>query len=92
MPGMNGFEVLAAVGAKRMPAVIFVTAHDKFALQAFEAQALDYLLKPFGAERVHKALARARSFLAGGARAGSSSNSPACCAPPRRRARRPACW
>ena len=68
MPGMNGFEVLAAVGARRMPAVIFVTAHDRFALQAFEAEALDYLLKPFGAERVHKALARARTFLAGGAR------------------------
>jgi two-component system, LytTR family, response regulator len=68
MPGMSGFEVLAAVGARRMPAVIFVTAHDRFALQAFEAEALDYLLKPFGAERVHKALARARSFLAGGAR------------------------
>ena len=68
MPGMNGFEVLAAVGARRMPVVIFVTAHDRFALQAFEAEALDYLLKPFGAERVHKALARARSFLAGGAR------------------------
>ena len=65
MPEINGFEVLAAVGVKRMPAVIFVTAHDKFALQAFEAQALDYLLKPFGAERVNIALARARAFLAG---------------------------
>jgi two-component system, LytTR family, response regulator len=68
MPGMNGFEVLEAVGARQMPAVIFVTAHDRFALQAFDAEALDYLLKPFGAERVHKALARARNFLAGGAR------------------------
>jgi two-component system LytT family response regulator len=68
MPGMSGFDVLAAVGAKRMPAVIFVTAHDRFALQAFEAEALDYLLKPFGAERVQKSLERARHFLAGGAR------------------------
>ena len=68
MPEINGFEVLAAVGVKHMPAVIFVTAHDKFALQAFEAQALDYLLKPFGAERVHTALARARTFLAGAQR------------------------
>jgi two-component system LytT family response regulator len=68
MPGMNGFEVLEAVGTKRMPAVIFVTAYDRFALQAFDAQALDYLLKPFGAERVQQALARARAFLAGGAR------------------------
>ena len=68
MPGMTGFEVLAAVGPKQMPVVIFVTAHDRFALQAFEAEALDYLLKPFGAERMQKALARARDFLAGGAR------------------------
>jgi two-component system LytT family response regulator len=68
MPGMTGFDVLAAVGARAMPVVIFVTAHDRFALQAFEAEALDYLLKPFGTERVHKALTRARDFLAGGAR------------------------
>lgn len=68
MPGMTGFEVLAAVGARQMPVVIFVTAHDRFALQAFEAEAVDYLLKPFGAERVQKALARARDFLAGGTR------------------------
>jgi two-component system LytT family response regulator len=68
MPEINGFEVLAAVGTRHMPAVIFVTAYDKFALQAFEAQALDYLLKPFGAERVHTALARARTFLEGSQR------------------------
>jgi two-component system LytT family response regulator len=68
MPEINGFEVLAAVGAKHMPAVIFVTAYDKFALQAFEARALDYLLKPFGAERVHAALERARTFIAGSQR------------------------
>lgn len=68
MPEMNGFDVLAAVGAQRMPAVIFVTAHDRFALRAFEAQAIDYLLKPFGAERVRQALERARTFLSGGAR------------------------
>jgi two-component system LytT family response regulator len=70
MPGMSGFEVLAEIGPKRMPVVIFVTAHDRFALQAFEAEALDYLLKPFGAERVHKALQRARDLLAGGKRRG----------------------
>ena len=68
MPEVNGFEVLAAVGVKHMPAVIFVTAYDKFALQAFEAQALDYLLKPFGAERVHTALERVRTFVAGSQR------------------------
>jgi two-component system, LytTR family, response regulator len=70
MPGMNGFEVLEAVGAKRMPAVIFVTAYDRFALRAFDAQALDYLLKPFGAERVQQSLVRARTFIAGGTQRG----------------------
>jgi two-component system LytT family response regulator len=70
MPGMTGFEVLAAVGVKSMPVVIFVTAHDRFALQAFEVEALDYLLKPFGPERVEKALARARKLLGAGARRG----------------------
>ncbi len=92
MPEMNGFEVLADVGVKQMPAVIFVTAHDKFALQAFEAQALDYLLKPFGAERVHTALERARRFLAGGIRALSSVSSQTCCASRRRCANPRACW
>jgi two-component system LytT family response regulator len=68
MPEMNGFEVLAAVGVREMPAVIFVTAFDRFALQAFDARAIDYLLKPFGADRVQAALERARTFLAGGTR------------------------
>jgi two-component system LytT family response regulator len=68
MPHLNGFEVLGAVGVARMPVVIFVTAYDEFALQAFEAQALDYLLKPFGQDRVEKALERARTFLEGNAR------------------------
>jgi two-component system LytT family response regulator len=68
MPGMSGFDVLAAVGTKRMPAVIFVTAHDRFALRAFESAAIDYLLKPFGVERLQKSLGRARDFLAGGTR------------------------
>jgi two-component system LytT family response regulator len=68
MPGLNGFEVLSAVDIERMPVVIFVTAFDSFALQAFEAQALDYLLKPFGEDRVAKALERARTFLGGGAK------------------------
>src|SRR5215471_16838007 len=63
MPSMNGLEVVRAVGVERMPILIFVTAFDKFALQAFDAQALDYLLKPFGEDRVRKALARARGYL-----------------------------
>jgi two-component system, LytTR family, response regulator len=68
IPHLNGFEVLSAVGAEPMPVVIFVTAFDAFALQAFEARALDYLLKPFGQDRVLKALERARTFLQGNAR------------------------
>lgn len=63
MPELDGFEVLAAIGAKRMPAVIFVTAYDKYALRAFEVQALDYLLKPFDAERFTRAMQRARLQL-----------------------------
>jgi two-component system LytT family response regulator len=68
MPNMNGFEMLAAVGAEQMPMVIFVTAYDEFALRAFDAQALDYLLKPFGEARVLQALERARTYIVGGAK------------------------
>jgi two-component system LytT family response regulator len=57
--------VLRTIGVERMPVVIFVTAFDQYALQAFEAQALGYLLKPFGEERVQQALDRARTFLQG---------------------------
>ncbi len=64
MPEIDGFEVLEAVGSERMPRVIFVTAYDSYALRAFEAQALDYLLKPFDDERFARALDRARKELA----------------------------
>jgi two-component system LytT family response regulator len=67
MPGMTGFEVLRALKGTRMPVVIFVTAYDEFALQAFEARALDYLLKPFGEARVAQALERARTCIRGDA-------------------------
>lgn len=60
MPKLDGFEVIATVGADRMPAVVFVTAYDQHALRAFEVQALDYLLKPFDAERFQGALERVR--------------------------------
>ena len=63
MPGMDGFEVLRRIPASSMPAVIFVTAYDEFALQAFEANALDYLLKPINEERLAEALRRARQNL-----------------------------
>ena len=63
MPGMDGFAVLRARGPERMPAVIFVTAHDEFAVQAFEAHALDYLVKPLNAQRFDAALERVRERL-----------------------------
>lgn len=63
MPEMDGFAVVREVGAERMPAVVFVTAHDQYAIQAFEINALDYLLKPVTAERFAKALTRAKSRL-----------------------------
>ncbi|HEY4245387.1 MAG TPA: response regulator [Lacunisphaera sp.] len=65
MPGMTGFEVLHALKDTRLPVVIFVTAYDEFALQAFEARAIDYLLKPFGEARVGQALERARTCIRG---------------------------
>jgi two-component system, LytTR family, response regulator len=64
MPEMNGFEVVRTVGVDRMPATIFVTAYDRYALRAFDANALDYLLKPFGRERFDRALVRAKKRIA----------------------------
>jgi len=61
MPEMDGFEVVEAIGVKQMPYVIFVTAYDKYALQAFEVNALDYLLKPFTVQRFSSALERAKN-------------------------------
>ena len=59
MPGVDGFGVVEAVGPERMPVTVFVTAHDHHALRAFEAQALDYLLKPIDDDRFEAAVARA---------------------------------
>lgn len=61
MPEMDGFQVLRALPAEQLPVVIFVTAYDHYALQAFEVHALDYLLKPFDDERFERALARAKA-------------------------------
>jgi len=63
MPGMTGFEVIEAVGVDNMPAVIFVTAYEQYALAAFEVHAVDYLLKPFDQERFHKSFQRARAQM-----------------------------
>jgi two-component system, LytTR family, response regulator len=65
MPGATGFDVIEAIGAAKMPLVIFVTAFDKYALRAFDVHALDYLLKPFDRERFQQALARARQQIEG---------------------------
>jgi len=65
MPRLDGFGVIEAVGVKRMPHVIFVTAYDEHALRAFEVSALDYLLKPVDGERFFEALERARDRIRG---------------------------
>ena len=63
MPELDGLGVIDAVGAAQMPLTVFVTAYDQHALRAFEANALDYLLKPFSDERFEAALLRARARL-----------------------------
>src|SRR5687767_11289596 len=63
MPEVDGFDVLREIGVGHVPVVIFVTAYDQFALRAFEAHALDYLLKPFDDERFEAALQRARERI-----------------------------
>ncbi len=60
MPGVDGFGVIEKIGVQQMPAVVFVTAFDEFALKAFDANATDYLLKPFDEERITRAVARAK--------------------------------
>src|SRR5439155_20118951 len=63
MPEVDGFGVVSALNGGSVPAVIFVTAYDKFALRAFEVHALDYLLKPFDRDRFQSALNRARGQI-----------------------------
>jgi two-component system LytT family response regulator len=63
MPGIDGFEVLRRVGPATIPALVFVTAYDRYALRAFETHALDYLLKPFSDERFTDVLNRVRARL-----------------------------
>jgi two-component system LytT family response regulator len=78
MPKLDGFEVLELVAAEPgAPAVIFCTAYDEYALRAFEVHAVDYLLKPFGRERLAEALGRARDRLALAAARAQSATPPA---------------
>jgi two-component system LytT family response regulator len=64
MPEMDGFEVLRRVGPQKMPVTVFVTAYDRYAVRAFDANAIDYLLKPVGKARFERALARAKERIA----------------------------
>lgn len=63
MPGIDGFGVIDAVGVEHMPLTVFVTAYDHFALKAFEADAIDYLLKPFGSKRYDATMERVKRRL-----------------------------
>jgi two-component system LytT family response regulator len=63
MPELDGFGVMEAVGLEHMPLTVFVTAYDQHAIRAFEANALDYLLKPFSDERMEAAIARVKTRL-----------------------------
>jgi two-component system LytT family response regulator len=70
MPGIDGFDVLRSIGPDAVPALVFVTAYDQYALRAFETHALDYLLKPFSDERFDDVLGRVRARLRERAEAG----------------------
>jgi len=63
MPGGSGFEALRRSALEHRPLVVFTTAYDQYAIQAFDEGAVDYLLKPFGQERFHKAIQRSRAEL-----------------------------
>jgi two-component system LytT family response regulator len=65
MPSLDGFAVIEQIGVDRMPAVVFVTAHDRHALKAFDVHAVDYLLKPFDTPRFDRAVERVRERSAG---------------------------
>jgi two-component system LytT family response regulator len=84
MPGMDGFDVIGALSANRlapMPAIVFTTAYDRYALRAFDVHAVDYLLKPFTLERLRSAIqrvrerAKARGASVAGAEPGDSDSS-----------------
>ncbi|HTY37666.1 MAG TPA: LytTR family DNA-binding domain-containing protein [Bacteroidota bacterium] len=68
MPELDGFGVIETIGPERFPAVIFVTAYDQYAVQAFDVHAIDYLLKPFDRQRFQTALNRVREHLEPGRR------------------------
>ena len=65
MPEVSGFDVIKTIGVEAMPTVVFVTAYDEFALNAFEVNAIDYLLKPFDGDRLARAVERAKRLING---------------------------
>jgi two-component system LytT family response regulator len=75
MPEMSGIDVAASIGAGRMPATVFVTAYERYAVRAFEANAVDYLVKPFSRERFELTLQRVKRRLS--AEAASTLTTPA---------------
>jgi two-component system, LytTR family, response regulator len=77
MPGMDGFDIIGALSADAnfvLPRIIFTTAYDRYAIRAFEIHAVDYLLKPFTAERLHSAVERAREQIQASTQVEASSN------------------
>jgi two-component system LytT family response regulator len=74
MPAINGMDVVATIGAARMPATVFVTAFEQYAVRAFEANAVDYLVKPFSRERFADTLQRAKARLSAGEGAGPQAS------------------
>jgi two-component system LytT family response regulator len=74
MPEMSGIDVIASIGHADMPATVFVTAYERYAVRAFEANAVDYLVKPFSSDRFQLTLQRAKGRLS--AEAGSASATP----------------
>ena len=65
MPEVSGFDVIKTIGVEAMPTVVFVTAYDEFALNSFELNAIDYLLKPFDGDRLARAVERAKRLING---------------------------
>jgi two-component system LytT family response regulator len=74
MPAMSGMEVAVTIGAQHMPATVFVTAFEQYAVRAFEANAVDYLVKPFSRERFSATLQRVKSRLSAGDDAGRQAS------------------
>ncbi len=74
MPAITGMDVVATIGAERMPATVFVTAYEQYAVRAFEANAVDYLVKPFSRERFAETLQRAKARLSAGDAAGPQAS------------------